>query len=81
MKEIKDNYAKYHRVHQKDFKEFFVTQHYLVPFAFYLPISFYLLFKSFIIKRVSILNLIWMLPLISKFWGYLEYFLHQNVLA
>lgn len=80
MKEIKDNEASYHKVHDSGLKEFFIKQHFLVPFAFYLPISFYLLFKSFVVKRVSVLHLLWMIPLISKFWGYLEYFLHQNVL-
>lgn len=80
MKEIKDKEAAYHQVHTSAFKEFFVRQHYLVPFAFYLPISFYLLFKSFVVRRVSVLHMLWMLPLLSKFWGYLEFFLHQNVL-
>jgi 4-hydroxysphinganine ceramide fatty acyl 2-hydroxylase len=80
QKEIKDSEATYHRVHEKSSREFFVKQHYLVPFAFYLPLAGLLLFKSFVVKRVSILHLFWMLPLISKFWGYLEYFLHQNVL-
>lgn len=80
MKEIKDNAQKYHKVHENSIKEFFVKQHYVVPFVFYLPISFLFLFKSFVVKRVSIWHLVWMLPLISKFWGYLEFFLHQSVL-
>jgi hypothetical protein len=80
MKEIKDKTASYHRVLEKTTEEIFVREHYLVPFAFYLPISFFLLFRSFVVRRVSLLHVLWMLPLISKFWGYLEYFLHQNVL-
>jgi hypothetical protein len=40
MKEIKDNEASYHKVYDSGWKEFFIKQHYLVPFAFYLPISF-----------------------------------------
>lgn len=80
MKEIKDKAAEYHRVHDSAGKEFFIRQHYLVPFAFYLPVSFFLLFRSFVVRRVSLLHIVWMLPLLSKFWGYLEFFLHQNVL-
>ena len=63
MKEIKDKAASYHQVYNKGWKEFFVKQHYLVPFAFYLPVATFLLFKSFVVKRVSVLHLIWMLPL------------------
>lgn len=80
MKKIKDNSKVYHKVHDSAIKEYFIKQHYIVPFGFYMPISIFLLFKSFVIKRVSILHLVWMLPLVSKFWGYLEFFLHQNVL-
>ena len=71
MKEIKDNEAAYHKVYESGWKEFFIKQHYLVPFAFYLPVSFYLWFKSSVVKRGSLVHLLWMIPLISKLWGYL----------
>ena len=72
MKEIKDNEAAYHKVYESGWKEFFIKQHYLVPFAFYLPVSFYLLGKFFVVKRVSLRYLLRMILLIPICRGYLE---------
>jgi hypothetical protein len=79
-KKIVSNSNDYHKVHDNFVHEAMVNQPFWMPFAFYLPIGVFFLFKSFVIKRVSILHLIWMLPLIAKFWGYLEFFLHKNIL-
>jgi len=79
-KEIKSLETSYHKTSDSWFKELMVNQHYLAPFAFYLPISSFFLFKSFVVKRTSLLHLVWMLPLVYKFWGYLEFYLHKTAL-
>ncbi len=79
-KEVKSNDSKYHKTYKSLFRELLMNQHYSAPFLFYLPISSFFLFKSFVVKRTSILHLVWMLPLIYKFWGYLEFYLHKTVL-
>lgn len=79
-KKVVSNSTAYHRVHENILHEAMVNQPFWLPFAFYLPLGTFFLFKSFVIKRLSLFHLIWMLPLIVKFWGYLEYFLHKNIL-
>lgn len=71
---------KAYKVFDNPIKEAVYTNHYVFPFIVFLPVSTFFLFKSFVINRVSVLNLIWVVPMVMKFWGYLEYFAHKNAL-
>ena len=54
--------------------------HYIVPFIVYTPVIVFFVYRAVAIKQLPLWHFLWMFPLITIFWSWLEYVLHKNFL-
>lgn len=68
------------QIYPSAFKERLTKMHYSVPFFFYIPVICFFLYQAIVVKEMNALHFLWILPMITIFWSWLEYFLHKHVL-
>lgn len=68
------------QIYPSAFKEKLTKMHYSVPFIVYTPVIFFFLYRAIVVKEMNALHFLWILPMVTIFWSWLEYFLHKHVL-
>lgn len=54
--------------------------HFIIPFIVYIPVIIFFAVRAIVVKEISALHFLWLLPLITVFWSWLEYVLHKHFL-
>lgn len=67
-------------IYSQAIMEKLTRMHYIVPFFVYIPVIIYFVYRSIAIDRIPAWHYLWLLPLVTVFWSWLEYVLHKHVL-
>jgi dihydroceramide fatty acyl 2-hydroxylase len=67
-------------IYETSVLERLTRMHYAVPFVFYTPVIIFFIYRALVVKEMSALHFLWLLPLMTFFWSFLEYVLHKHVL-
>lgn len=54
--------------------------HYIVPFIVYIPVIIFFVWRALVVKQMSAIHFLWLIPLVTVFWSWLEYVLHKHFL-
>jgi sterol desaturase/sphingolipid hydroxylase (fatty acid hydroxylase superfamily) len=68
------------QIYNSKVMERLTRMHYSVPFIIYIPIIGFFVYRALFIKQMNPIHFLWILPMITIFWSWLEYILHKHFL-
>ena len=67
-------------IYQNALLEHLTRMHYIVPFLVYTPVIVFFVWRALVVKEMPAWHFLWMIPMVTLFWSWLEYVLHKHFL-